>query len=276
MSTLHRRYLAYGVAALLIGVFAPVIAFVFTPFGSQADAASGLPASASQTGGTPVPALIQRAAAAYAVSVRGVMGMQRHFSTVLHAGPVHHTEESDSGQLMKDGSFVKIKYYRIADDGSSFTAQHIAQRDAQTNQDWTAGKIFFKEPYDRHFMGDYRFEQPQTCSACPAGTVAVNFGSSIKDTQHGSGTMWIETASARVDRLTYIPNVLPPHATSASVIEIGGPALPNLWYVIRIEGKYQGRAFIFKGGGTFTGTFNHFRRFSTVTSGEAALRNGTI
>ena len=51
----------------------------------------------------PVPTLVLRAAAVYTANVRGIIGMQRHFSTVLHAGPVHHTEESDSGLLMKDG-----------------------------------------------------------------------------------------------------------------------------------------------------------------------------
>src|ERR1700730_2437375 len=127
-----------------------------------------LDAPASGSHGSPVPALVLRAATVYATNVRGVIGMQRHFSTVLHAGPIHHTEESDSGQLMKDGSFVKIKYVRIADDGKAFSAKQIAQRDAQTNQDWTVGKIFFKEPYDRRFLSEYVFDSPQACTACPA------------------------------------------------------------------------------------------------------------
>jgi len=225
---------------------------------------------------TPVPALVLRAAAVYEVNVRGIIGMQRHFSTVLHAGPIHHTEESDSGLLMNEGSFVKIKYFRIADDGKAFSAQQIAQRDAQTNQDWTVGKIFFKEPYDRRFIGEYVFNPPQACAACPAGTLAVNFASGAKDTQHGSGTMWIEQATGRVDRLTYIPNVLPPHATFGTVTETSGKAMPNVWYVIRIDGAYRGRAFVLSGTGTFTGAFDHFRRFTTVTQGEAALNTDTI
>jgi hypothetical protein len=232
--------------------------------------------SASGTHATPVPAIVLRAAAVYATNVRGIIGMQRHFSTVLHAGPVHHTEESDSGQLMNGGSFVKITYFRIADDGKEFSAQQIAQRDAQTNQDWTVGKIFFKEPYDRRYIGEYTFDQPQACAACPAGTVAVSFGSRIKDTQHGSGTMWIELATGRVDKLTYIPNVLPSHATFGTVTETSGKAMQNVWYVTRIDGTYQGRAFVLKGTGTFTGVFDHFRRFSTVTQGEAALHAATI
>ncbi|HVA38996.1 MAG TPA: hypothetical protein VNJ51_15425 [Candidatus Dormibacteraeota bacterium] len=239
-------------------------------------AAMTIDVRASEPTRPPVPALVLRAAAVYAVNVRGVIGMQRHFSTVLHAGPIHHTEESDSGYLMKDGSFVKIKYVRIADDGKAFSAKQIAQRDAQTNQDWTVGKIFFKEPYDPRFVRDYVFDSPTACTACPKGTVAVIFGSSIQDTQHGSGTMWIELATGRVDRLTYIPNVLPPHATFGTVTEISGWAMPNVWYVTRIDGAYRGKAFVVSGTGTFTGVFDHFRRFSTVAKGEAALRAGTI
>jgi hypothetical protein len=231
---------------------------------------------ASAAHATPVPPLVLHAAAAYAADVRGVIGMQRHFSTVLHAGPIHHTEESDSGQLMRDGSFVKIKYFRIADDGKAFSAQQTAQRDSQTNQDWAVGKIFFKEPYDRRFIGDYTYDPPQACAACPAGTVAIAFASRVKDTQHGSGTMWIALATGRVNRLTYVPNVLPSHATSASVTETTGTALPDVWYVTRIDGTYRGRAFILKGTGAFTGAFDHFRRFATVTQGEAALQAGSI
>jgi hypothetical protein len=234
-----------------------------------------LDARAGAVRGT-VPALVTRAAAVYAANVRGIVGLQRHFSTVLHAGPVHHTEESDSGYLMNDGSFVKIKYYRIADDGKAFSAQQIAQRDAQTNQDWTVGKIFFKEPYDPRFIGEYVIDPPQACAACPAGTVAVTFGSGIQDTQHGSGTMWIERATGRVVRLTYIPNVLPPHATFGSVTETSGWAMPNVWYVTRIDGSYRGKAFVLSGTGTFTGVFDRFKRFSTVTQGDAALQADTI
>lgn len=226
--------------------------------------------------GAPVPALVLRAAAVYAANTRGIIGMQRHFSTVLHAGPIHHTEDSDSGFLMSDGAFVKIVYFRIADDGKAFSAQQITQRDAQTDQDWSVGKIFFKEPYDPRFMSEYTFTPPQACAACPRGTVAITFGSGIRDTQHGSGTMWIELATGRVDKLTYIPNVLPSHATFGTVTETSGIAMPNVWYVTRIDGAYQGRAFVLTGTGTFTGAFDHFQRFSTVTQGEAALHAGTI
>jgi len=222
-----------------------------------------------------VPAIVQRAADTYAANVRGIIGMQRHFTTSLRGGPIRHTEESDSGFLMDDGAFVKIKYYRIVQDGRTFAAGQIARRDAQTNRDWSDGKIFFKEPYDPRFMRDYGF-QLQACSDCPAGVVAVAFTSAVRDAQHGSGTMWIESDSALVDRLTYVPYVFPPHATSGTVTEFGGRALPDLWYVTRIDSAYRGRVFVLTGSGTFAGAFDHFRRFATLIEAQAALQDGTI
>src|SRR6202051_69598 len=127
-----------------------------------------IPASAAQAAPGPpgVPTLVQRPTTAYSADVRGTLGMQRHFSTTIKAGPIRHTETSESGVLFNDGTFVKIKYYQVADDGKAFSAKQLQAREAQTNSDWTTGKIFFKEPYDRRFMGDYSFSQPQVCAGC--------------------------------------------------------------------------------------------------------------
>jgi len=220
--------------------------------------------------------IVERAASAYAADVHGILGMERHFSTVISAGAIQHSEVSDSGLLLNDGAFVKIKYYRIVRDGKTFSKPAIAARDAQTNRDWTAGKVFFKEPYDRRYIHDYRFELRTPCSDCPAGTVAVSFASAAHDTQHGEGKMWISTSTWQVQRLSYVPYVLPPHATSGSVTEVSSEVLPNMWYVTRIEQAYRGRDFIISGTGTFTGTVDHFRRFHSESDGETALKEATI
>jgi hypothetical protein len=221
------------------------------------------------------PALVARAVAAYTTDVRGVIGMQRHFSTVINGGPVHHTELSDSGLLLNNGVYAGIRYYKISDDGSAFSTAKIAQRNSQTNSDWAAGKVFFKEPYDRHYVADYSFRQPTTEAFC--GTAAaVAFSSSVKDTQHGSGWMCIDQSTARITKLTYTPNAFPPHASGGSVTETSGTALSGTWYVTRIDETYSGHALIIHGSATFTGIVDHFRRFPTTASGKAALTNGTI
>jgi hypothetical protein len=223
-----------------------------------------------------VPPLVLRASAAFATQMHGVVAMQRHFTTEVRAGPVMHGEQSDSGQLMQDGHFVKIAYYRIVRDGQIFSASQIQQRNDETNRDWAAGKVFFKEPYDPQFMNDYSFGQGQFGCPCPAGTEAVSFASTSHDSQHGSGMMYIGTSNAHVVKLTYTAYILPPHASSGSVTETSGQALPDLWYVLRIDETYRGHEFLISGTGTFTGVFDHFRRFQSLSSGEAALHAQTI
>jgi hypothetical protein len=234
-------------------------------------------AQGAQAGAPAVPSLVLRASIAFDTSMHGLVGMQRHFTTSLRAGPVAHDERSDSGQLLQDGRSVKIAYYRIVRDGRAFSPEEIKQRTDEANQDWAAGKIFFKEPYDPRYLSDYSFGPPQAqCAACPVGTQAVTFTSTIHDAQHGSGVMYVDTANAHVVKLTYTPYVLPPRASSGSVTETGGWALPDLWCVVRIDGTYRGQTFVIAGTGTFTGVFDHFRRFASRNSSEAALQNPAL
>ena len=237
-----------------------------------------IPASAAQAapGSAGVPTLVQRATTAYSADVRGTLGMQRHFSTTIKAGPVRHTETSDSGVLFNNGVFVSIKYYRVVEDGKIFSAKQLQDREAQTNRDWVAGKIFFKEPYDQRFLGDYSFSQPQVCTGCPNTLLVVRFTSAIHDAQHGDGMMWLDSTTARVKELIYTPYVLPSHATSGSVTEISSNPAPGIWYVTRIDEAYRGHELIVSGTGTFTGTFDRLRRFPSLAQGQAALSDGTI
>jgi hypothetical protein len=231
----------------------------------------------AQAAATSAPPIVLRASTAFGTTLRGVVGMQRHFSTELHAGPLTHREESDSGLLMQDGRFVRIAYFRIVRDGRPFSPSQIQQRDDETNRDWAAGLIFFKEPYDPRYIGDYSFGPTQTsCSGCPPGTQTVSFASAIHDSQHGTGIMYVDTIDNLVTRLNYTPYALPSHASSGSVTEIGGRGLPDLWYVVRIKETYSGRVFLLNGTGAFSGVFDNFRRFASLAAGEAALRNQTI
>jgi hypothetical protein len=238
-----------------------------------------LVASASpraQAGTSNIPAIVLRASSTFGAGLHGVLGMQRHFSTELRVGNVTHEEQSDSGLLMQDGLFVKLAYFRIVRDGHPFSPSQIQQRNDETNSAWAAGKVFFKEPYDARYLSDYSFGAPQAnCSGCPPGAQAVSFASTIHDSQHGSGTMYIDT-SAHVVKLTYTAYVLPSHASSGLVTESGGQALTDLWYAVRISQTYQGRVLLVHGQGAFNGVFDNFRRFASLNAGEAALANQTI
>jgi hypothetical protein len=224
-----------------------------------------------------VPPLVTQASVAFSAAMHGLVGMQRHFATEVQGGPITHGEESDSGQLMQDGQSVQIAYYRILRDGRAFSPPELRQRSDTATADWAAGKVFFKEPYDPRYVRDYTFGQPQAgCTACAGGTEAVSFESAIHDAQHGKGEMDIDPRNAHVVRLTYVPYVFPSHASSGFVTEVGGQALPDLWYVVRIDATYHGHAFVFSGMGTFTGVFDNFRRFPNLSTGKAALEDHVL
>jgi hypothetical protein len=216
------------------------------------------------------PEIVARAAAVYTTSLQGVIGMDRHFSTLIHGGPVRHSETSESAYLMSDGAYAAIKYYAISDDGKAFDRGKIGGRESQTNKDWKAGKIFFKEPYDRRFLADYTYSEQSPCTTCASGETAVEFSSAIRDAQHGKGTMWLD-AQAHVVKLTYFPNLMPPHASTGSVTETSSEVLPGIWYVTRIDQTYSGHALFISGTGTFTGTFDNFHHYSSVADGVAAM-----
>ena len=223
-----------------------------------------------------VPSIVLRASAIFDTQMRGVVGMQRHFTTQISAGPLTHNEQSESGQVMLDGRFVKIAYYHIERDGHTLSTSQIQQRNDETNANWSAGKVFFKEPYDSRYMSEYSFAPQAACAACSAGTLAVSFASAIHDSQHGSGVMYVDSTSAHVVKLIYAPYVLPPHASSGSVTETGGQALPDLWCVVRIDETYEGHALMIRGSGTFVGAFDNFRRFPSVSAAETALQDHTL
>ncbi len=234
-------------------------------------------AGRAQAVSSAVPSVVTQASITFSAAMHGLVGMQRHFTTEVQSGPIAHEEQSDSGQLLQDGQSVQIAYYRIVRDGRAFSPSQVRQRSDAATADWAAGRVYFKEPYDPRYVSDYAFGPPQLrCTACPAGTEAVSFTSAIHDAQHGKGEMYIDPRDAHVAKLTYIPYVLPPHASSGSVTEIGGQALPNLWYVVQIDETYRGHAFVISGTGTFTGVFDHFRRFSNLGTAEAALEGRAL
>jgi hypothetical protein len=91
--------------------------------------------------GTPPP-IVRAASRAYAVQVRGIIGMQRHFTTRVSGGPVQHGETSTSGQLMENGQFVRIVYYNIVRDGRPFSAAQIAQRNTKRTRTGLKARSF--------------------------------------------------------------------------------------------------------------------------------------
>jgi len=250
---LNRLVAAPLSAALVAALVAPLCA-------SSGDSASGL---------------IHRATALYAAEHRGEVGFSRHLVFRLHVGPVTHDVKNEIGVLMRDGAYLKVRYYDADLNGKADDATELKRQEDRANADLAAGRGFFKRPIDPRYTDDYRFT-PTACDGCASGEEAFAFTSLVHDAQHGHGSVVIDGTTGRVQRLSYTFERPPEHANSAEAVETFGEGLPGLWTCVRVDETYHGKLGPFGGTATMTYTLDHFKRFAQRGSGLAALNEGTL
>lgn len=238
-------------------------------------AALALPASATGAAAPHgVPGIVARAAAYNATALAGVVVQQRHIRLQISAGPVHFTESNDAVVMLQNGVFSHIRYLRIVRNGKALDREQRAQQQRQDNDALAHGRLFFKQPYDAHYLHDYTFS-PASCGGCLPGVRAIAFRSRLRDDQHGDGTMRI-ARSGRVLDVIYTPNVLPAHASTGTTTEIFASAAPGLWTIVQIDRTYAGHVAFFHGGATMVERLDGFARFSTAYAGMAYLQHAEL
>jgi hypothetical protein len=69
---------------------------------------------------------------------------------------------------------------------------------------------------------------------------------------------------------------MPPHATTGTVVESFGEAVPGMWTIVSIDHSYTGRVAFFRGIGTLTEREDHFQRFDNRVAAMLFLQRATI
>jgi len=216
------------------------------------------------------PPLVRRAIALYEADHRGDLGFSRHLSFKLHVGPMVHDVRNEVGILMRDGAYVKVRYYSSETNGRPDGSSEMQRQEDKANADIAAGHGFFKRPVDARYSDDYRFENA-SCDGCAVGESAFAFTTTVHDRWHGHGTVVIDNATARVVRIAYTYEKPPDHATSADAVETFGEGMQGLWTCTHVEENYHGRMGLIGGTATMTYTLDHFKRFAQLESGLTAL-----
>lgn len=224
--------------------------------------------------GSGIPDAVERAASVNATMLSGILVEQRHVDLTASAGPAHYTEQNDAVILIEDGQYTHVRYLRIVQNGKTLSNDQVAQREAQNNDDLEHGKSFFKQPFDSRYLQDYTFTEAQ----CTCGPHAhqIAFHSEVRDDQHGDGTMTIDTSTWRIMSLTYTPDVMPPHASSGTTVELFGEAVPGVWTVVGIDHSYSGHVAFIHGSGTMTERNDHFQRFGNPVAAMHFLERTSI
>jgi hypothetical protein len=184
------------------------------------------------------PPIVRKAVADYALQTRGNLAFTRHLTFSMRVGPLNKQVTNEVGIVMRDGQFVRTKYYTATTNGQTDSDAAIRKQEQQANDELAAGKGFFKRPVDPRFVDDYRFEET-ACSDCKHDAQAIRFTSLVRDNQHGDGILTVDKGG-RLYSIDYDMNVAPDHASSGHVVETFGEATSGLWTCLRSQETYKG------------------------------------
>jgi hypothetical protein len=206
---------------------------------SPADAAAddGTPANASQ--------LMQRVAATYAESTRGVVG-------------VHSTS-----LLRIDAPIVGRK---IANDGWFVFVDGVLAKSSQTRD---PRQPPLRDPFRAAYLADYTFTYAP-CPDCASGDVAVAFTSRFRDVEHASGRIVVDPVTARIVSETEKPYKLPWPTQDGALVATWGSAGGG-WYPLAISGTFIGRIGPFVGHAYYTQSLTAYERFANVDNAANTL-----
>ncbi|HLY03130.1 MAG TPA: hypothetical protein VKR56_11635 [Candidatus Cybelea sp.] len=204
------------------------------------------------------PALVQ-VAQRYLETSRGVVGFTLHRVLDVHAGFQSRHEDLVMVGVYDDGAIVKVRIVSYTIDGRPASASDDAAME-HAYEEPKAGDAF-QPPFDARYAKaySYRQETPQT----------IAFTSNLRDGAHGNGTFAYD-ADRNVVWYEYRPNVLPPHAASATILDRRAEVLPRYWAVTQETQEYRGSYGPFPGTGTEQVDFSDFSRFPDL---QSALRS---
>jgi hypothetical protein len=211
------------------------------------------------------------AAAVYLRENRGVIGYQRHLVQQTTAPANNDLFVSDGKFVWRDGVFAKMKFFLVTDNGSALSQADVDKRTGESNDGWTSGKAMFREPFEPGHLSDYTYDISGEAGACSSAATAVRFTSKLRDRWHGDGTMCVDMATKHALLLKFVPAELPPHASTATVTETLGEALPGTWHVVKVAEHYSGQVLFIHGTLDVTADYKDFRRFDTIDAGLASL-----
>jgi hypothetical protein len=220
------------------------------------------------------PPIVRRAVSEYATQTRGNLAFTRHLTFSGRIGPMKKEVTNEVGILMRDGSYVKTKYYSGQTNGQSDSEADLRKQEQHANDELAAGRGFFKRPIDPRYVEDYRFETT-TCDDCRHEAQAVRFTSLVRDEQHGDGILLVDKTSARTYSIDYDMNRAPEHASTGHAVETYGEATTGVWTCLKAEESYKGHLGVVGGGATLSYTYDHFRRFAQADAAVAAIDGHT-
>jgi hypothetical protein len=206
------------------------------------------------------PAIVARIAQQYARTTRGIVGYRYDRDFSVSAGPTSRHDRLVFEGVNANGAVVRVRIVQDVVNGKTASAADAAQT-ANSYEHPKPGDVF-EAPFDPRFVRRYSFRVLRSRKIAFAPVHPV-YGT-------GSGTFLFD-ARDNVTSYDYAPSVLPPHATTARIIDRRRQVLPGYWAVTSETQTYGGHYAIFGASGQVRITVSGFRRFPNVAAAVRAL-----
>ena len=178
----------------------------------------------------------------------------------VHGALQRRHEDLVMNGVYEDGALVRVRVVSYAINGQAASASQIAG----VEQSWNHPRPsdVFAAPFDPRNAAAYQYRS--------AGAGTIGFSSNVGDAGHGSGSFTYDP-HGNVLSYTFVPNSLPPHATSGTIADRRSEVLPGYWASTQETQEYKGTYGPFAASGGITITYSDFRRFSNLSNALSSL-----
>lgn len=178
----------------------------------------------------------------------------------VHSALQRRHEDLVMNGVYEDGTLVRVRVVSYAINGRTASASDIAG----VEQSWNHPRPsdVFAPPFDPRNVAAYQYRSD--------GDGAVAFSSTVRDAGHGSGSFSYD-AQGNVVSYTFVPNAMPPHATSGTIASRRSEVLPDYWASTEETQQYKGSYGPFAASGTIAVTYSDFRRYADLATAINAL-----
>ena len=204
-------------------------------------------------------------AQSYAAQVRGAATFVVQTHTTVRAGPMAHTEFSETAYAVADGAPSGKIVLRSLVNNAAANADQLAKLSAEPDR--PLSRFGLRLPLLESAAGDYHYGELRESG----GRTDVDFTAKVKDQAHGDGTASFDVAQKHVTQLVIRPAVLPPHATRMTITVEFGSVYEGRWDVVKITRTFSGREGFMTGSGSTTSVYDRYQIHASPADALKAL-----
>jgi hypothetical protein len=211
-----------------------------------------------------LPPLLKRAMDQHAQDIAGIVAFEARANSDFHAPIFNGVVKWRAWVIQREGKSVDTVLISLIKNGHAASVAEREKMETQMNHNHDTTLL----PYDKRYAAAYTFAATR-CAPCEAGEQAFSFRSTVRDKDHGDGQL-VVGPDGHIKRMTYTPNEMQAHVSSASVALEVASVGPHWWGVTHYSAQFAGGVGPVKGGMILEQAQVGYRRFASVAAARQA------